>query len=84
MKLGKTIYRLRHAAINLKLSGKAGEYDALKQKLTEAVAVAVKNRQQNGRLSMARKLKIGVHNPMFVRAHRKVLAAVMTRRSGCV
>ena len=80
LKLGKTIYRLRHAAVNLKLSGKAGEYEDLRQRLTDAVKVAMKNRQRMGRISMAQKLKIGVHNPLFVRAHKEVLALVMTRR----
>jgi transcriptional regulator with XRE-family HTH domain len=80
LKLGKTVYRLRYAALNLKLSGKAGEYEELKQRLTDAVKIAVANRQHKGRLSMAKKLGIGVHNPMFVRAHREVLAAVMIRR----
>ncbi|MDP1956278.1 MAG: TniQ family protein [Polaromonas sp.] len=84
LKLGKTIYRLRHAAVNLKLSGKAGEYEDLKQRLTDAVKVAMENRQRMGRISMAQKLKIGVHNPLFVRAHKEVLASVMARRGRAV
>lgn len=80
LKLGKTVYRLRHAALNLKWSEQAAEYEDLKQRLTDAVKIAVENRQQKGRMSMARKLKIGVHNPMFVRAHKEVLSAVMVRR----
>lgn len=84
LKPGKTVYRLKHAALYLKLSGKAGEYEDLKQRLTYAVKMTVENRQKKGRLSMAWKLKIGFHNPMLVRAHREVLSAVMTRRDRAV
>ena len=81
LKLGKTVYRLRHAALNRKLSGKAGEYEDLKQRTMDAVKIAIANRQQKGRLSMAKKLGVGVHNPIFVRAHQEVLSAVMNKRS---
>ena len=60
LKLGKTVYRLRQAALNLKLSDKAGEYEDLKQRLMDAVKIAVANRHQKGRLSMAKKLGVGV------------------------
>ena len=84
LKLGKTVYRLRHAALNLKFSGKVGEYEGLKQRLIEAVKIAVANRQHKGRRSMAKKLGVGVHNPLFIRAHTEVMDAVMTRRGHAI
>lgn len=84
LKLGKTVYRLRHAALNRKLSGKVGEFEDLKQRLMGAVKLAVANRQQKGRLSMAKNLGVGAHNPIFVRAHKEVLVAVMTRRGRAI
>lgn len=80
LKLGKTVYRLRCAALNIKHSGKAGEYEDIKWRLTEEVDVAMANRQRKGRKSMAMKLKIGIHNPMFVRAHKEVLSAIRKPR----
>ena len=55
LKLGKTTYLLRHAALNLKLSGKFCAYGDPKQRLFAAVKTDVANRLHKRQLSVAKK-----------------------------
>lgn len=79
LKLGKTVYRLRSAAESLKLSEKEDVYKVMKAQLTEEFELAFSNRERRGRIAMAKKLNIGPHNPIFVRAHDEVVYSSMNK-----
>ena len=80
LKLGKTVYRLRQAALNRHLEKKADEYEVMKEKLKKELEFAILNRKHKGRLTMARKLNISVNNPLFTRAHTEVICSLMKYR----
>lgn len=81
LKLGKTVHRLRSAALSRKLSENADAYEVMKVRLTKELELATLKRQKKGRISMAKKLNVGVHNPLLVRAFAEVNFSLMKRRS---
>ena len=81
LKLGKTVHRLRSAALSRKLSENADAYEVMKARLTKELELATLKRQKKGRISMAKKLNVGVHNPLLVRAFAEVNFSLMKRRS---
>lgn len=81
LKLGKTVHRLRSAALSRKLSENADAYEVMKARLIKELELATLKRQKKGRISMAKKLNVGVHNPLLVRAFAEVNFSLMKRRS---
>ncbi|MDO8773126.1 MAG: TniQ family protein [Burkholderiaceae bacterium] len=80
LKLGKTVYRLRRAALNRQLMKKTDEYKVMKEQLKKEIELAILNRNHKGRLTMARKLNVSVNNPLFTRAHAEVICTLMKYR----
>lgn len=80
LKLGKTVHRLRSAALSRKLSENADAYEVMKVKLIKELELVTLKRQKKGRISMAKKLNVGVHNPLLVRAFAEVNFSLMKRR----
>jgi hypothetical protein len=80
LKLGKTVHRLRSAAISRKLSESADAYEVMKVKLAKELELAKWNRQKKGRLTMAKKLNVGAHNPLLIRAYAELNCSLLNRR----
>jgi hypothetical protein len=69
LKLGKTVYRLRLAAVSKRLMQRDQEYEDIKVRLAEKIKFAKQNRQLTSRTAMSKKLAIGINNQSFHKAY---------------
>jgi hypothetical protein len=66
--LGKTVYRLRHAAASQKLMAKDQEYLVFKDRVREVLSAAIKNNERTSRKAIAKKLGACINNLSYRKA----------------
>jgi transcriptional regulator with XRE-family HTH domain len=68
LKLGKTVYRLRHAVASQKLMTKDQEYLVFKERVREVLSAAIKNNERTSRKAIARTLGVCINNSSYRKA----------------
>lgn len=72
LKLGKTIYRLRIAAVGKKMVERDRLFEDIKKRLVEKLTFARLHRKVTSRTEMSKQLGIGINNQLFHKAYSEL------------